>query len=181
MAHFAPKFVRSGHRDMNGYQPRAAGEKGLQEKITEPLLLLCKTGYLTEYSCGRYPDIGILPTDDPERFRKDSFYLGMHRMKKEITRIDPLSAGRIFAVFHGLCALILAGLYTVQLVLLFTMGYGGISLTLWWIFFAAPLVGFCAGFFGALCYNYFARIVGGVLITLDEPKQGVERSGQREA
>ena len=95
---------------------------------------------------------------------------------KEITRMDVLSVGKIYAVTLAIIGFI-AGIIVAAVGTtvgtfhrpgMFGAGFGIASIIILPVIYA--IIGFITGIIGAALYNLVARWVGGIQIELKEPK-----------
>jgi hypothetical protein len=95
---------------------------------------------------------------------------------KEITRMDVLSVGKIYAVTLAILGFIL-GIFvaligsaaaTFHRPGMFGAGFGIASIIIFPVIYA--IIGFIAGIIGAALYNLVAKWVGGIQIELKEPE-----------
>lgn len=86
-------------------------------------------------------------------------------MKKRLTRIGPLRAGIVLAVFYGIVALLIAPVILIAGVLGATKGapsvIAGVAIAVVAPFLYAA-IGFVAGVVSAALYNLIARFTGGL-------------------
>lgn len=85
-------------------------------------------------------------------------------MQHEVTNIDILSTGKIFAMMYLIMALVFSPFLLLP-ALLSDSGFMGVGFTVFMLLLY-PILGFIGGMIFAVIYNVSARIVGGLSVTL---------------